>query len=1172
MRKFALMMGCCVVGASALTACGASDHAPPEARVATAPQALQNLQQAFPNARVDMAAGRARRIYGSALSTGATPFEAAERFRREQANALSLDALDLAPATGSGAPITAGARPQPIGLMWDAKSGRHKFLLYRYAQTKGGLAVHRAGLSVVVKNEGNNPVVWASSSGHDLSAFAIPQLTGPGVPDADKSLRAVRGFSDFAGHALKSPAAFSKVSASELVVYAGTEDTEAPARLALEYSAEAQSPPGKWRLVADAQTGDVLRVEDGVLFADIAGSVTGNGTQGDVAAECAPELPVGLAFAEVDGPSPAATFTNLTGAFTLPNAGTAAIDVTSNMGGQFFDVSNFAGSTEQLVQSVAPPGPASFLHNSANTDPLVLAQINGYTNANDIRGFLLKYLPNYPVISGQSNFPVIVNRTDGFCPGNAWYDPGLVTINFCQGSTSFGNTSFASVAHHEFGHHIVQSGGSGQGAYGEGMGDTIAALFAGVPGLGFGFFLNQCTTPLRNAQNTCQFSASCSSCGSEIHACGQLISGTAWSIRQQLAVTHPETFADIINSLMLSSIPMHVGTLITSSIAIDLLTLDDDDANLDNGTPHYAEICAGFQAHGMTCPAIKTGLTVSPTAAFEPAGPVGGPFTPESTSYTLANVGPQASIGYQVSPLAAAPWLNIGNATGQLALGQTATVALSVNQAVAATLAQGTYSASVQFTNLTDGQGNATRTVNLQVGQPVAIFSEKFENGLGAFTVGAEATNRWHVTSSCASAQTGHSLPNSLYFGVDATCNFNTGAATAGTATSSTITINDTSNVKLRFNYLLTTEHLSSFDKAAVSASVNGGAYTVLASNNTGGLALVDGSNTWSAAEVDLAPLLAGLSSPTLSLRVSFDSVDSIANTGAGFLVDDVEVRAFTASCSSDAQCNDGLFCNGAEHCVNGTCAAGTAVVCSDSVSCTVDSCNESTDSCVFAANNALCSDAQACNGAETCNASTGCQAGTPLNCDDGSVCTADSCNAATGCQHTPVSCDDGNACTTDSCNAVGGCQHAALNCDDGNACTNDACSAGACTHANNTATCADDGNTCTSDVCSAGVCTHPTNGTCGANPCASFCANPVNFSGNFQSGNLGTGAICYQTTGPVNGGNCGNFVSPRTLSVNGTVMACNNGNWPTLPAKVNGGYCVTTTAGNQPWAFFTTW
>jgi hypothetical protein len=95
-----------------------------------------------------------------------------------------------------------------------------------------------------------------------------------------------------------------------------------------------------------------------------------------------------------------------------------------------------------------------------------------------------------------------------------------------------------------------------------------------------------------------------------------------------------------------------------------------------------------------------------------------------------------------------------------------------------------------------------------------------------------------------------------------------------------------------------------------------------------------------------------------------------------------------------------------------------------------------------------------------------------------------------------------------------------------------------------------------------------------GATPCSGLCSNPINFTinGSFQSGNLGTGAVCYQTTATIWGGNCGNFVSPRTLKVNGTTEPCNNLNWSTIPARRNGGYCIQTTAGNYPWAYFTAW
>jgi subtilisin family serine protease len=92
--------------------------------------------------------------------------------------------------------------------------------------------------------------------------------------------------------------------------------------------------------------------------------------------------------------------------------------------------------------------------------------------------------------------------------------------------------------------------------------------------------------------------------------------------------------------------------------------------------------------------------------------------------------------------------------------------------------------------------------------------------------------------------------------------------------------------------------------------------------------------------------------------------------------------------------------------------------------------------------------------------------------------------------------------------------------------------------------------------------------------PCGGLCNNPTVFTinGSFQSGNLGTGAVCYQTTSNVVGGNCGNLQSPRTLTVNGTTMTCNGGNWSSIPARRNGGYCVQTTAGNYPWAYFTAW
>ncbi|MFQ5415352.1 MAG: S8 family serine peptidase, partial [Phycisphaerae bacterium] len=73
--------------------------------------------------------------------------------------------------------------------------------------------------------------------------------------------------------------------------------------------------------------------------------------------------------------------------------------------------------------------------------------------------------------------------------------------------------------------------------------------------------------------------------------------------------------------------------------------------------------------------------------------------------------------------------------------------------------------------------------------------------------------------------------------------------------------------------------------------------------------------------------------------------------------IDAVGSNPCTAVCTTDAECDDGVFCNGAETCVSGACVAGTAVDCNDGIGCTDDACNEATDSCDNVVNNANCDD-----------------------------------------------------------------------------------------------------------------------------------------------------------------------------------------------------------------------
>ena len=98
--------------------------------------------------------------------------------------------------------------------------------------------------------------------------------------------------------------------------------------------------------------------------------------------------------------------------------------------------------------------------------------------------------------------------------------------------------------------------------------------------------------------------------------------------------------------------------------------------------------------------------------------------------------------------------------------------------------------------------------------------------------------------------------------------------------------------------------------------------------------------------------------------------------------------------CVQDSDCDDGLFCNGAETCdkITNTCVGGISVIVDDSISCTVDVCDETTKKITHTEDDTLCDNGLFCDGKETCNILSDCQAGTLVICDDKEACTLDSC------------------------------------------------------------------------------------------------------------------------------------------------------------------------------------
>jgi len=554
------------------------------------------IQLSNTNARVGAytRAGRIKRFYGETFSSGANPEESAESFLQANAHLFGVDPADL------------GDRYlQPI--MYDRETGKYKFTGVYYAQYKDGIPVFRSRLILLVRNEEEYPLVLVSADLRNLGGFK-PQIE-------TRLLNPSEGIAN----ALRASPSLVNFTEPEIVIWAGVDDIIVQPALAYSFIGDNGRPtdgskPEKYLFITDAETGAILYQEDLIIFEDVVGNVQGKATQGKAADFCEDELPEAMRWARVNI-SGTIAYADSNGDFVIPNEGSSPVTVESRLRGLWFRVYNQAGSDALLSQTVTPPGPANFMHNDLNIDEYYRAQVNGYLQSNVVRDFTLIYNPDYPGLQ-ESEFPVNVNESGGYCPGNAWYDGSSIT--FCRAGGGYPNTAWSSVIHHEYGHHLVEMAGSGQGAYGEGMGDVMGVLILDDPGTGYGFFGN-CNEPLRDADNNMQYP-----CSGDIHYCGQLLSGCVWSTRNELLITNPFTYRDIISNLAINAMLLHTGSWIDPSITIDYLTLDDDNGNIYDGTPHYSEIAAGFGAHNMDAPELVLIAFFFPDSLPEIISPAGG--------------------------------------------------------------------------------------------------------------------------------------------------------------------------------------------------------------------------------------------------------------------------------------------------------------------------------------------------------------------------------------------------------------------------------------------------------------------------------------------------------------------------------------------------------------------
>jgi len=204
-------------------------------------------------------------------------------------------------------------------------------------------------------------------------------------------------------------------------------------------------------------------------------------------------------------------------------------------------------------------------------------------------------------------------------------------------------------------------------------------------------------------------------------------------------------------------------------------------------------------------------------------------------------------------------------------------------------------------------------------------------------------------------------------------------------------------------------------------------------------------------------------------------------------------IYTISDGCVADADCDDGLFCNGAETCNNGSCETGTPPTCDDGSACTIDSCEN--NACVHTTcPGQLCDTVS--DTCVDCLASTDCTDGNECEdalCTGGMTCsyTLNDANCPSGFYCDPSGCVDTNECLVNN----GGCSQI---------CTNQVGAPSVCSCNSGYELAADD-TTCT-DI---NECTLGTN-NCDVN---AQCTNtPGSFTCACNAGYEGDGTTCTET------------------------------------------------------------
>ncbi|MBL8843477.1 MAG: hypothetical protein JNL90_18295 [Planctomycetes bacterium] len=349
------------------------------------------------------------------------------------------------------------------------------------------------------------------------------------------------------------------------------------------------------KIFVDAKDGSILARENMIhTFTDLKGETrqwATPGTKPDTASNPVQRFLLGRG--DVNS-AVGNTDTDMAGLWTITYGGSSVQTITWAFG----STSTYAqvddqGGADFTKSASATPGVMHYTGLNQSETEYNTAEMNAQRHAVIFREWVKTLDPTDTKMDFKQKLNVNQNSS---C--NAYYNGS--STNYYRKGGGCNNTCYSTVVAHETGHWANDKYGSNNGAdgFGEGTADVWAMYIYDDPIVGDDFFTGG--GDIRNGNNTRPYCGSCGAgCYGEVHADGEVLMGAFWKVRVELNNSLGDAAGDLIaDTLFHAWYVAYNAKTICDTNETQILTLDDNNGNIDDGTPNSVDIEQGFEAQG----------------------------------------------------------------------------------------------------------------------------------------------------------------------------------------------------------------------------------------------------------------------------------------------------------------------------------------------------------------------------------------------------------------------------------------------------------------------------------------------------------------------------------------------------------------------------------------------